>query len=121
MLEFSRQALDEFAGDRNKRPVLTLSVVSEDGAGRDVGAVRDVAGQDGHGRLKHRHIRGMLLFDFGARLHYLVTASGDGRGCSVEMIERIHVKHHFSSYWQKQFLIRSLGTRRAKLPAVFIQ
>ena len=85
---------------------MRLSVISQDGAGRDIGTVRDIAGKNGHRRLQHGHIRRVLFLYLGARLHSFVTASGNCRKRSVEMIERIHVKHHFSSYWQRQFLAR---------------
>jgi hypothetical protein len=48
--------------------------------GGNVGTVGHVAGEHGHGRLKHRYVGGVLLFGFGDCLGYLATGSCKRRG-----------------------------------------
>ncbi len=75
-------------------------VIAKDRDGSYVGTVRNVASQHRHRGLKHRHIR-VLFFGFGPRCRCFGTTSCKRCDCSIELIERIHVEHHFDSYQRK--------------------
>src|SRR5471032_342548 len=73
----------------------TRLVISKYCNGGDVGSIGHIAGENGHKRLEHRHIGGALLFGFGCCLGYCATAYCRRCGRGIEMIERLHVEHHF--------------------------
>lgn len=80
---------------QKKTPATTRLVIPKYCNGRNVGTIGHVAGEHGHGRLQHRHVRGALLFGFGDCLGYLAAGDCRRRGRGIEMIERLHVEHHF--------------------------
>ena len=79
---------------KNTRATKRL-VISKYCNGGNVGTIGHVAGKHGHGCLEHRYIRGTLSFGFGCCLGDIAAASCKRRGRGTEMIERLHVEHHF--------------------------
>lgn len=80
---------------QKKTPATARLVIPKYCNGRDVGTIGHIAGEHGHRCLQHRHVRGTLLFGFGDCLGYLAAAYCRRRDRGIEMIERLHVEHHF--------------------------
>ena len=59
---------------QKKTPATARLVIPKYCNGGNVGAIGHIAGENGHGRLEHRHIGGALLFSFGCCLGYCATA-----------------------------------------------